>query len=106
MTERSRPILGLPVVAVQALALRETEADEQLAAGEGWQDTGLVFTTHRAALDAGNVGKGRGWLDAARAADLIRQPAEPVLCQNSHMASPELFSPARQPALRYSLIRS
>ena len=31
---------------------------KRLAAGEDWQDTGLVFTTHRgAALDAGNVRK-------------------------------------------------
>jgi len=30
----------------------------QLAAGDDWQDTGLVFTTHHgAALDAGNVRK-------------------------------------------------
>jgi integrase len=48
-------------------------AGEQLAAGESWQDTGLVFTTHHgAALDAGNVrrmfkricteaGGGDGW---------------------------------------------
>jgi Phage integrase family len=33
-------------------------AEERLAAGDGWQHTGLVFTTHRgAALDAGNVRK-------------------------------------------------
>ena len=36
----------------------DSQADERLVAGEGWQDTGLVFTTHRgAALDAGNVRK-------------------------------------------------
>ena len=58
-TKRSRRNLGLPQLAVQALrALRETQASERLAAGEDWQDTGLVFTTHRgAALDAGNVRK-------------------------------------------------
>ena len=58
-TERSRRTLGLPAVAVQALrALRETQAGERLAAGDDWQDTGLVFTTHHgAALDAGNVRK-------------------------------------------------
>src|SRR5260370_15833181 len=56
-TERSRRTLGLPVVAVEALrALSDSQADERLAAGEGWQDTRLVFTTHRrGALDAGNV---------------------------------------------------
>ena len=58
-TERSRRTLGLPVVAVEALrALLDSQADERLLAGEGWQDTGLVFTTHLgAALDAGNVRK-------------------------------------------------
>ena len=58
-TERSRRTLALPAVAVQALrALRETQAGERRAAGENWQDTGLVFTNHLgAALDAGNVRK-------------------------------------------------
>jgi integrase len=56
-TERSRRTLGLPAVAVQALrALRETQAEERLTAGDNWQDTGLVFTTHRgAALDVGHA---------------------------------------------------
>ena len=58
-TERSRRTLGLPAAAVQALrAWTDTQADERLAAGDDWQDTGLVFTTHHgAALDAGNVRK-------------------------------------------------
>ena len=58
-TERSRRTLALPRLAAEALrALRDAQADERLQAGEGWQDTGLVFTTHRgAALDAGNVRK-------------------------------------------------
>ena len=58
-TERSRRTLGLPAVAVQALrAWTGSQAGERLAAGEAWQDTGLVFTTHHgAALDAGNVRK-------------------------------------------------
>ena len=58
-TERSRRTLGLPQVAVQALhAWTGSQAGERLAAGQGWQDTGLVFTNHRgAALDAGNVRK-------------------------------------------------
>ena len=58
-TERSRRTLGLPAAAVQALrAWADTQAGEQLAAGDGWQDTGLVFTNHLgAALDAGNVRK-------------------------------------------------
>jgi integrase len=58
-TERSRRTLALPAAAVQTLrALRETQAGERHAAGEDWQDTGLVFTTHLgAALDAGNVRK-------------------------------------------------
>ena len=58
-TERSRRTLGLPVTAVQALrAWTGSQADEQLAAGKDWHDTGLVFTNHAgAALDAGNVRK-------------------------------------------------
>ena len=58
-TERSRRTLALPAAAVQALcALRDTQAQERLAVGEAWQDTGLVFTTHHgAALDAANVRK-------------------------------------------------
>ena len=88
-TERSRRTLGLPAVAVQALrAWTGSQAGERLAAGEDWQDTGLVFTNHLgAALDAGNVRKmfkrvceaagDRGGLDAARAADHVRQPDEP-----------------------------
>ena len=58
-TERSRRTLGLPATAVQALrAWADSQAGERLAAGDGWQDTGLVFTNHLgAALDAGNVRK-------------------------------------------------
>jgi integrase len=58
-TERSRRTLGLPAAAVQALrAWTDSQAGEQFAAGEDWQDTGLVFTNHLgAALDAGNVRK-------------------------------------------------
>ena len=58
-TERSRRTLGLPAAAVQALrAWTGSQADERLAAGDDWQDTGLVFTTHHgAALDAANVRK-------------------------------------------------
>ena len=58
-TERSRRTLGLPAVAVQALrAWTGSQDGERLAAGDDWQDTGLVFTNHLgAALDAGNVRK-------------------------------------------------
>jgi integrase len=58
-TERSRRTLGLPAAAVQALrAWAGSQASEQLTAGDGWQDTGLVFTSHHgAALDAANVRK-------------------------------------------------
>ena len=73
-TERSRRTLGLPAAAVQALrGWSDRQAGERLAAGDGWQDTGLVFTNHHGiALDAGNVrkmfkrvcaaaGAGEGW---------------------------------------------
>ena len=58
-TERSRRTLALPQAAVQALrAWSASQAEERLAADQGWQDTGLVFTNHRgAALDADNVRK-------------------------------------------------
>jgi integrase len=58
-TERSRRTLALPAAAVQALrAWSGSQAGERNAAGEAWQDTGLVFTTHNGAtLDAGNVRK-------------------------------------------------
>jgi hypothetical protein len=83
-TERSRCPLVLPRLAVAALrGLAEAQARERALAGERWQDTGLVFTTHLgAALDAGNVrrmfkrvcaaaGIGDAW--TPRAADLVRQ---------------------------------
>jgi len=58
-TERSRRTLALPAAAVQALhAWTDSQAAERAAAGDHWQDTGLVFTTHHgAALDAANVRK-------------------------------------------------
>jgi integrase len=58
-TEQSRRTLGLPQMAVEALrTLHESQAQERALAGEQWQDSGLVFTTHLgAALDAGNVRK-------------------------------------------------
>ncbi len=58
-TERSRRTLALPRLAIQALgALLESQAGERAAAGQRWQDAGLVFTTHLgAALDARNVRK-------------------------------------------------
>jgi integrase len=58
-TERSRRTLGLPQMGVEALrALLESQADERLLAGERWQETRLVFTTHLGApLDAANVRK-------------------------------------------------
>ena len=93
-TERSRRTLGLPAAAVQALrAWSGSQAGERLAAGDDWQDTGLVFTSHPgAALDAGNVRKMfkricteagcRGRLDPARAAHHVRQPDEPPRSQH------------------------
>jgi integrase len=58
-TQRSRRSLGLPQMAVEALrALSESQARERATAGERWQDSGLVFSTHLGtALDAGNVRK-------------------------------------------------
>jgi integrase len=58
-TGRSRRTLGLPQLAVQALRdWADSQGGERLAAGDGWHDTGLVFTTQLGiALDAGNVRK-------------------------------------------------
>jgi integrase len=58
-TERSRRTLGLPAAAVQVLRTwQDSQAGERLTAGDDWQDTGLVYTTHHgAALDAANVRK-------------------------------------------------
>jgi site-specific recombinase XerC len=58
-TTRSCRTLGLPQLAGEALsAMRESQAHERAPGRERWQDTGLVFTTHRGtALDAGNVRK-------------------------------------------------
>ena len=58
-TVKSRRTLGLPRTAVEALlALQKSQEAERAQAGDKWQDTGLVFTTHfGAALDAANVRK-------------------------------------------------
>src|SRR5690349_8934432 len=58
-TERSRRTLALPATAVQALrAWQDRQDGERLTAEDGWQDTGLVFTSHLGvALDAANVRK-------------------------------------------------
>jgi integrase len=56
-TERSRRTLGLPQSAVAAL--RKRQAAARLAAGELWQDHGLVFTSNTGKpLDDANVRRG------------------------------------------------
>ena len=59
-TERSRRTLGLPQSAVAALReQRKRQTAAQLAAGELWQDHGLVFTSSTGRpLDVANVGRG------------------------------------------------
>ncbi len=56
-TEKSRRTLGLPQMAVDALtAHQERQQDERAAAGEQWDDRGLVFASRTGnALDAANV---------------------------------------------------
>jgi hypothetical protein len=96
-TERSRRTLGLPVAAVQALrAWSDNQAGERLAAGDDWQDTGLVFTTHHgAALDAGNVRKMfKRICTEAGIGDSSSPPAPKSWTSSSQEPSP---SPARQP---------
>ena len=57
-TERSRRTLALPAAAQALRGWTGSQAAERHAAGDDWQDTGLVFTSHHgAALDAGNVRK-------------------------------------------------
>jgi hypothetical protein len=49
-TERSRLTLALPRVAAEALrALQDVQTQERKLAADKWQDSGLVFTTHRGA---------------------------------------------------------
>jgi len=59
-TKKSRRTLALPPQAVTALrAHKAQQARDRLAAGELWQETGLVFTTTvGTALDAANVRRG------------------------------------------------
>jgi integrase len=90
-TERSRRTLGLPAVAVQALrALRETQAEERLTAGDNWQDTGLVFTTHRgAALDVGNA--------STRTTEIVyRRELRPVITTGAEIMD-QLFTGTQPP---------
>jgi len=56
-TEKSRRTLGLPALAVEALrAQLRAQTEEKAAAGEFWEDSGLVFATKLGKqLDAGNV---------------------------------------------------
>jgi integrase len=56
-TRKSRRTLALPTRCIDALQKqRAQQAAERLAAGEDWQDTGLVFTTrHGTEMDASNV---------------------------------------------------
>lgn len=56
-TQRSRRTIPLPVVCSRALRRhRKKQTEERLAAGEWWQDSGLVFTTGQGApLDERNV---------------------------------------------------
>jgi integrase len=58
-TERSRRTLALPRLAVEALrGLADAQDRERALAGDRWQNSGLVFTSHLGApLDAGNVRK-------------------------------------------------
>ena len=87
-TERSRRTLGLPAVAVEALrAWLDCQADEQLAAGKagrtpGWcsRTTGAPRWTRGTSGRCSNESAPRPVrrrLDTARAADHVRQPAQP-----------------------------
>jgi len=85
-TERSRRTLALPRLAVAWLCqsdlaplfyghvaalrgLAEAQAQERAAAGQAWQDSGLVFTSHLGATECGATSKnktGARWGDLAR----------------------------------------
>jgi integrase len=56
-TMKSRRTIALPDLCVRALAILRAQQDaERRAAGEQWQETGLVFTTRLGtAMDAANV---------------------------------------------------
>jgi integrase len=71
-TRKSRRTLRLPTQAVEVLkAHKISQAKDRLAAGQLWQDTGLVFCTQAGtALDAANVRRGfRAVVTAAGIAD-------------------------------------
>jgi integrase len=70
-TKKSRRTLTLPTQAVAVLKVHKAkQAAERLAAGQLWQDTGLVFTTTiGTALDAANVR--RGFRAVAKEAGLV-----------------------------------
>ena len=69
-TDRSRRTLGLPRIAVDALRdHRESQRHDRAAAGDLWQEHGLVFATQTGTpLDAGNVR--RMFKDVCRAAGI------------------------------------
>jgi integrase len=70
-TKKSRRTLTLPTQAVAVLKMHKAkQAAERLAAGQLWQDTGLVFTTTIGTeLDASNVR--RGFRAVAKDAGLV-----------------------------------
>jgi integrase len=75
-TERSRRTLGLPQSAVAALReQRKRQATARLAAGELWQDHGLVFTSSTGKpLDDANVRRGFRALCKRRALAVTGRP--------------------------------
>jgi integrase len=69
-TRASRRVIPLPDVVVTVLLdRRKSQDDERLAAGEGWEDTGFVFTTRRGgAMSPYTLGK--YWREIREAAGL------------------------------------
>jgi len=79
-TEKSRRTLALPERCIEALRKhRALQAAERLAAGERWQETGLVFTTAVGTkMDAANVR--RDFRRALRLVPSTRKSGHPASC--------------------------
>jgi hypothetical protein len=80
-TEKSRRTLALPERCIEALRKhRALQAAERLAAGERWQETGLVFTTavgtKMDAAKSGGTSEGRcAWSPGS-----TRKSGQPASC--------------------------
>ncbi|MGO9268100.1 MAG: site-specific integrase [Candidatus Binataceae bacterium] len=91
-TQPSRRTISLPDMAVRALKKhRAWQAEERLALGSEWKDTGLIFTTRKGGrLEPRNVDRSfkallkRAGLSPSRFHDLRHTSASLLLAQSVH----------------------